>query len=197
MEKREKGLKLIVSSAALLITIICTVITFNTKLSTGKYKLLGSYASVFVLTALLWGFPLKFYVIAMIFDVFATAFGSIINLYRYTEFFDRGLHFFSGLLLAECGMIIIGYVLKKRGLPDDFPVKLLFSAFFAIACAGLWEIYEFLCDVILKIHMQGAGNDTMFDVICGTTGTLTYCALMLIERRFKKNNKDKNKPERS
>ena len=184
MKIKDKKPKLIVSASVLLITVICTVISFRTGLSTGKYKLLGSYASVFVLTALLWGFPLKFYITAMIFDVFATSLGSVINLYRYTEYFDRGLHFFSGLLLTECGLIIIGYILKKRGIHDDFPLKIVFAAFFAIACAGLWEIYEFLADITLKIHMQGAGNDTMYDMICGTIGALAYCALLLIERRF-------------
>ena len=185
MDKREKKIKLIVSSAAMLITIICTIITFSTRLETGKYKLLGSYASIFVVTAALWGFPLKFYIIAMVFDVFSTSFGSIINLYRYTDYFDRSLHYLSGLLLCECGRIIIGYILKKRGLPQDFVVKLSFSAFFSIACAGLWEIYEFLSDVVLSIHMQGRGKDTMFDLICGTLGAVTYCALSVIAERRK------------
>ena len=45
----------------------------------------------------------------------------------------------------------------------------VFSLLFAIACAGVWEIWEFSTDQIFGFTAQNNSlHDTMWDIICGT-----------------------------
>lgn len=150
-------------------------------------KIIGSFASVIAISAVAWKFPKRFYFLAMIFDVFAASFGSVINLYKTVGFYDRFVHYLSGILLAEAGKIIIDHMFKKRNVKDDSFIKLAFAFFFSCACAGFWEIYEFTADILINANMQGGNANTMGDIISGLLGALTYfLAYFLILRRKKR-----------
>ena len=110
----------------------------------------------------------------------------MINLYKYLGFYDRLVHYLSGVILAEAGMILISRIFKKRGLKDDAAVKLIFAFFFSAACAGFWEIYEFTADSLLHIDMQGSNLNTMGDIVSGVLGALTYTAVVSISKNIKK-----------
>ena len=114
MKKHNIKFRIIVSAFALIITAFCTVLSAVIPLETTPVKTAGSFASIFIITAAAWKFPDRFYLLAMIFDIFAAALGSVINLYRYIGFYDRFVHYLSGILLAEAGMLIILYLFKKK-----------------------------------------------------------------------------------
>ena len=175
------------SAAALGVTGICTVITCLTPIETTTMKVVGSFASVLAVSAAAWKFPKRFYYLALIFDFFAAALGSVINLYRSVGFYDRFVHYLSGLLLAEAGVIIIEYLFRKRQIKSDSLIRLVFAFFFSCACAGFWEIYEFTADILIKANMQGDNSNTMGDIVSGVLGALTYfCASLLMMKRKKR-----------
>ena len=186
MKKHNIKVRIIVSAFALIITAFCTVLSAVIPLETTPVKTAGSFASIFIITAAAWKFPDRFYLLAMIFDIFAAALGSVINLYRYIGFYDRFVHYLSGILLAEAGMLIILYLLKKYDLAVKNDITLLFAFFFSSACAGFWEIYEFTADNLLNINMQGNNRNTMGDIVSGVLGAATYFIFMGLYLKRKK-----------
>ena len=178
--------QLIASVAALLLNTLCTAIVFIFGIETTALKIIGSFASIIIVSAVAWMFPLRFYMLAMGFVFFAASLGSCVNLYRHVGFYDLFVHYLSGVLLAEGGRIIIDFVCKKRKLPDDGIVKNLFALFFSCACAGFWEIYEFTADCLINADMQGSKVNTMGDIIAGVLGAVTYFAVsMLLKKKSK------------
>ena len=72
----------------------------------------------------------------------------------------------------------------RRHTPAEPLLCRLFSMFFAIAGAGIWEIYEFTADNLLGINMQGDNTNTMGDIISGTLGALTWFGIhTLVHKR--------------
>lgn len=190
MKTNDAKVKIITSITAVLIAAICMAIALLSPIYTTSFKIIGSFASIAVISIVAWKFPKRFYILAIIFHFFAATLGSIINLYNYIGFYDKLVHYLSGVLLAEAGMIIISFIFKKRSIANDNIIKLLFSFFFSAACAGFWEIYEFTADSILSINMQGANSNTMGDIISGSLGALTYSLIMYAVYR-RKNKKRK------
>ena len=65
--------------SALLIITICTVVSVKTGIDVPTINILGAYISVLLVTAVTWKFPYSFFICAIIFDVFATAGGSVLH----------------------------------------------------------------------------------------------------------------------
>lgn len=184
MKSKDMKFRIIISALGLLTTVICTLASIWTPIETTSVKIIGAFVSVFIVAAVTWKFPRRFFVFAIVFDIFAAAFGSVINLYKYLGFYDRFVHYLSGILLAEAGIIIISYIFEKRKIKRDIPVMLAFSFFFSSACAGFWEIYEFTADNILNINMQGSNLNTMGDIVSGVLGAVTYLILSVLFRKL-------------
>ncbi|MCI7803866.1 MAG: hypothetical protein MR503_02145 [Oscillospiraceae bacterium] len=187
MKTNNTKYRLTVSALTLLVTLLCMAAALLIPLETTTVKIVGSLASVFIVSAAAWKFPTRFYLFAMLFDIFAAALGSVINLYKYIGFYDRFVHYLSGILLAEAGMLIISYIFSVRKIEKDNLIMMLFAFFFSASCAGFWEIYEFTADNLLKTNMQGANNNTMGDIVSGVLGAVTYVVIRtLFYKREKK-----------
>lgn len=184
MKSKDMKFRIAISTVGLMITVICTVLSVLTPIETTSVKIIGAFVSVIIVSAVTWKFPRRFFVLAIIFDIFAAALGSIINLYKYIGFYDRFVHYLSGILLAEAGIIIISYIFEKRKIKRDIPVMLAFSFFFSSACAGFWEIYEFTADNLLNINMQGNNLNTMGDIVSGVLGAATYLIVSAIYMKY-------------
>lgn len=187
MKKSENRLKILLSVCEFLLVGICTAAAYLSPIETTAVKIAGSFASVAIVSLAAWFFPLRFYIFALVFHFFAAPLGSVINLYKYLGCYDRIVHYLSGIILAEAGLILISRIFKKRGLKDDIAVMLMFAFFFSAACAGFWEIYEFTADSLLHIDMQGSNTNTMGDIVSGVLGAATYIAASFIS--IKRNKK--------
>lgn len=186
MKTNNTKYRLTVSALTLLVTLMCMAAALLIPLETTTVKIVGSLASVFIVSAAAWKFPKRFYLFALIFDIFAAALGSVINLYKYIGFYDRFVHYLSGILLAEAGMLIITYIISVRKIEKDNLIMMLFAFFFSASCAGFWEIYEFTADNLLKTNMQGANNNTMGDIVSGVLGAITYVVIRTLFYKRKK-----------
>ena len=119
------------------------------------------------------------------FITFALYFGSMLGFYRLISRYDLFLHASSGFLLFFAAHFFYRFLLRKHpiaNVPIHLPV--IFDLFVSIACAGLWEIYEFSADYLLNQHMQGPMTDSMTDMIAGTIGAIA--AAVLVYRRLKR-----------
>jgi hypothetical protein len=98
---------------------------------------------------------------------------------------DKLEHSCSGILLVFVGFLIFKHINRNEDhLQINNMTIVFFSLFFAIACAGTWEIFEYSVDKFLHLSTQnGSLEDTMQDIICGTTGaiiTSTYLYFRIV-----------------
>lgn len=104
------------------------------------------------------------------------------------EYYDKFLHFTSGILIGFLGIIfyieIFDYHNNKK---TRYSAVTIFTFIFAVAVAGLWEIWEFTTDQLFNLTAQNNDlHDTMWDIICGTTGGSITCVLVYLCEKGKK-----------
>lgn len=177
---RSNKIRIITSLAVLMLNCICTALVYFVPIESTFLKVVGSFASIIIVSAIVWRFPIRFYVVTLGFVAFASPLGSCLNLYRHVEFYDLFVHFLSGILLFEGGRLIIENINRKRQLLQDGFTAGLFAFFFSCACAAFWEIFEYLCDVLINAEMQGSKANTMGDIIAGVLGAVIGALIMLI-----------------
>lgn len=186
--KKDSLKRLIISAAALLILTICTIIYRD---SVPFTSVLGAYLSIIIISAVLFKFSQRLYTMALIFDIFAAVMGSVAGLYGKIPFYDRIVHFISGVILADLGYFLISYLFKKYNVKPIPVICNLFSALFSFACAGIWEIYEFSADLFIKTSMQGSNLDTMGDIVAGVLGGILYIIIIFISGKVSSISKKK------
>ncbi|MGG7078043.1 hypothetical protein [Clostridium sardiniense] len=110
------------------------------------------------------------YVAVLIFIFFSMYLANVLNFYA-IEGYDKMLHLASGLLIGVIGFAIYTYLFNPKKNKDIKPFAMvLFTIMFAVACAGVWEIWEFTTDSLFGLTAQNGLEDTMYDIICGTVG---------------------------
>lgn len=110
------------------------------------------------------------YFLILVFIFFSMYVGNILNIYKLIYFYDKVLHFISGSIIS---IIAVRIFMNYHDIYDKKNFTFIFIVSFSIACAGIWEIYEYTTDVLFNFNSQNASlNDTMQDIICGTLGSL-------------------------
>lgn len=117
-------------------------------------------------------FMLDFGIVALI---FLTLFlGEVIRFYEYVPFWDKALHFQSGLLLGAVGYVAV-YVLnesKHKGFDLNPGFLSVFAVAFSLSIGALWEIVEFAVDNLFMARWQNGLVDTMWDLVADMVGAL-------------------------
>lgn len=96
---------------------------------------------------------------------------NVFNFYS-LEYYDKFLHLISGVILGIIGLVFYMY-LSNNSLDNKMKKStvIIFPMMFAIAAAGIWEIWEFATDQMFGLMAQFNDlHDTMWDIICGTIG---------------------------
>ena len=112
----------------------------------------------------------RLYYSSLIFILLSVFAGRTLNAYGYIPYWDKILHFFSGFIFVGVGKEIY----QKLSSPVHSTwLSILFPLFFAIAAAGLWEMWEFAGDSLFGLSTQNNSlNDTMLDMILGSASAL-------------------------
>lgn len=120
--------------------------------------------------------------------------------YRF-RYWDSILHIFSGASLGALGFSFVSLLNKSESVTFTLsPVFVALFAFcFALSLGAIWEIYEFLIDIILHTNSQkyalesgellvgqAALADTMKDLIIDATGALVMSVAGYISLKYKK-----------
>ncbi len=170
-----------VSLVSLLIILIMSkvlapIIAPNSEL----FDQVGMALAIVALSLLLWRFPIGTYIMAQMFTMSAAA-GSILKLYDMFPGYDRVVHFISGVILGYIGYTIGYYIVKRLELPPERFVIIFIAGLFSFACAGFWEIIEFLTDCVMHMGVQHSNTDTMGDIVAGYLGGTLFQLVKFIE----------------
>ena len=171
-------------------TVCCALSVING--DANLLRIIGSYVAFAAVSILLWRFPLSVQISFLTFVLLASSLGSVLCLYAKLNFFDKIVHYLSGIVLAFAGFYIAKILLNKREIADngDF-FKNTIAFLFSCSCAAFWEIYEFTVDNLLGMESQGNNQNTMGDIIAGVLGAVTYLIVYVVVRRIKFKNKHK------
>ncbi|MGN1062433.1 MAG: DUF2238 domain-containing protein [Candidatus Scatosoma sp.] len=139
-------------------------------------------------------FKIRFnFTVLLSFDIFvvcALHIGSIWDVYSLGFYFDKVVHFASGVIAA-----LIAYSIFTASKNNSLSPLWTFILVFAVSMAigGIWEIGEFTVDGIFGDNSQQymgftermALMDTMTDLICDCAGAIvgSIGALMLLKRK--------------
>ena len=121
----------------------------------------------------------KTQLIYYVFLFIALDLGICLDWYKNAPYFDKVVHFGSGILSALVGYYALVYF-KVMKNPRGF--KMLFIISVCMLVAVGWECFEFCCDKFLGQSMQqlvSVGvDDTMFDLLSAATGSIIGAVLM-------------------
>lgn len=149
---------------------------------TELFDKVGMALAVLALAIFLCRFPVGAYLMANLLTVCAAA-GSILKFYDRFPGYDRVVHFISGLILGYIGVYLVRWLFGRLSLyPEPF-VVILFAGLFSFACAGFWEIIEFLTDCVMHMGVQHGNTDTMGDIVAGYLGGVCFQLHKLFESR--------------
>ena len=180
--------KIITNIVRILIILIAIFLIFQK-----KYKNLGILALTMILTfydkivekflKIQLDQRLKISLIIFIFG--AQCLGTSLEFYDKFPWWDTMLHTVSGLIFFLVGVTVIKQLSKKtENKLIDNKIILAFGICFSLSTGVVWEIFEFVVDIILEENMQLAKGlvgqdaimDTMIDLISVTVGT-TFMAI--------------------
>lgn len=103
-------------------------------------------------------------------------FGEIKKFYQTFWWWDLFLHGAFGALAVLFAIYVFNSSLKKRDqqLQKRFAIFIgIISFCFSVTCSSIWEIFEFVSDMILPEKMvKGGLEDTMTDLIMGAMAAL-------------------------
>ncbi len=128
--------------------------------------------------------------------------GEVRAFYYNVPNWDTILHAFSGMMLAALGFSFISILNRSERVPMNLSPAFVacFTLCFAVTLGVIWEVYEFLADIILHTNMQKyafedgtlkIGNaalfDTMKDLITDFIGALVIAIIGYISQKTRKN----------
>lgn len=111
--------------------------------------------------------------IFIIFVFLAQFLGSILNFYNNIYFYDKVVHFLSGMMIR---ILSLEFLVKNKRYDKKYLFNVIFVLGISFMIAVFWEYFEYTSDYIFKKdaqHVLTTGiNDTMQDMIAATFGTL-------------------------
>lgn len=116
-------------------------------------------------------------ILNLLFCFFAAIVGSTLGGYD-TPYYDKIVHFGSGLLLTIAGYILFCVLKKTRRIEgkEDTIIMFIFINTFNLAIAALWEFYEYSTLVFFNYdcinHYSSGVHDSMTDMLCAFVGGL-------------------------
>jgi hypothetical protein len=115
----------------------------------------------------------------VVFFIFTTLFlGHLLRFYELVPWWDKFLHFQSGLILSVTGFVLV-YILnenEKTRLNLSPLFVAVFAVTFSVTIGVVWEVIEFMGDGLSAAGywqgMSGDNADTMWDLIADLGGSL-------------------------
>ena len=134
-------------------------------------------------------FPTIFNMMIVILVIAAIYLGNAWSFYRLIPIYDKILHTYFGFM---CSLIILCVLIYYNGDRLATPLLLFVVFFFTLGLGGIWEVFEYLCDIItggdsLGINKSIEKNlhpctDIMVDLIVTMGGTLLFYFVLLIDK---------------
>ena len=107
--------------------------------------------------------------------------GSSLGGYASIPHWDTIVHFYSGVLLAWFGLILVVNAEKsiQHSLPHWFKNSVVLMT--PVAFSAVWEVYEYMSDMLLGTSMQAGGlGDTVIDMLAGLLGAFVALIVSML-----------------
>ncbi len=128
------------------------------------------------------------FVLEIVYDIFlilSISFGSIMKFYDQISWWDILCHTYWGYIGCYFGVILL---CKFKYHQMTFFLFIALCFLISMACASIWECFEFTCDRIFSLnvqHWQDTGvYDTMYDILCNFGGALLFTIHFWIDHLF-------------
>ena len=115
------------------------------------------------------------------------------GMYGIFEHYDTIIHALSGVIIALIAYSLFENSKSSKSVSIGWMFVVIFSI--TMACGGLWEIWEFVTDLLMDGNSQrfmgfsgqAALMDTMIDIICDFSGGIlgSIVAVILYKRKVK------------
>lgn len=116
--------------------------------------------------------------VGIIVFLFSTLFlGEVNHFYDTYHWWDAALHFSAGLGLTIFGFVLLKEIYAQSELRSTPAMSSFFAFCFTAMASVVWEIYEFLIDLIdfSDGKMQSSNSDTMVDLIVALGAAFFVC----------------------
>ncbi len=136
----------------------------------------------------------QLYILMLLAFIFTMGGGFVFRFYQIFSYYDTIIHFLNGMNLVILVFVLLYYFVEES---KDYMVPIIFvSVLAAISLGTLWEIYEYLVDLLIKgsnmqrfqdvktgidFIGQRALKDTMIDLIVDTVGAILMGALLYVD----------------
>jgi hypothetical protein len=127
--------------------------------------------------------PPDFQLVAALFVFLSLFLGSAVNWYYRYWWWDMALHAGSGFLVGMVGFLAIFLLNQSDRIPHGMRPAFvcLFAVTFSVTAGVVWEIFEYVMDLIApSLNMQTGEtgvHDTMNDLIVDTAGAVLVAAM--------------------
>lgn len=120
--------------------------------------------------------------ILYLFSTLAYGIGIVLTGYHQLPYYDKFIHLLSGVVFTWLGSFVCCRLTPaQKAACFDEPLNRCFSFCFSLAVAGIWEILEYLTNLLFKNDPQNVLttgiNDTMQDMIMCLLGTVVTILL--------------------
>jgi hypothetical protein len=130
--------------------------------------------------------PLQFELAIVLFVYASIILGEVDNYYERFWWWDVVLHSGSAFAFGFAGFLIL-YTMYIRGKLKASPFLIsIFSFTFGLAIGAVWEIFEFVMDVLFGLNMQKSGlKDTMSDLMVDSLGAGIASSIGYVYLKYK------------
>lgn len=141
---------------------------------------------IYILIPFIFKIKPSYILIYLVFGFISILLGFLIHFYKILTWYDSFTHFIWGFV--SCVIAII--VLKKLKMYNEknllFNIIFIFTFTLSLSC--LWEVFEFIIDIIFKSDMQRKSTgvyDTMKDIIVAILGNVLFIIWYFYEYKYK------------
>lgn len=179
--------------ALLIAVVICMNTSLRGNLHMAPVAAFTCFLAPLVLKIFKMNSSFEIYLVNIIFAFIASILGSMLSFYA-IPYFDKFLHFSSGLFLSMLGYMIYLYFKdgKEPHTSKEKFVALLFVHCFNMTVAVSWEFFEYACLIFLNndaIHHYSSGvHDSMTDMLVAMLGGFIIIGFIFHYYQTKKKN---------
>lgn len=137
-------------------------------------------------------YPAKLYMVLFTFLILAYDVGFVYQGYGYIQYYDKIVHFLSGILFTVMGFCLYYYLHRPQAtFQENWLVCCTYALFFSLFIAVVWEIGEFTGFLLTGHDSQGTLTtgvfDTMEDLISCLVGSVISMSsfILTIKLRIK------------
>jgi hypothetical protein len=104
--------------------------------------------------------------------------GTAAHMYDRYSVYDKITHFAGGVAITAAAACLFRCLVARGYLNWSLSTRLIAAIAVSVSIGGIWEIYEYLGDILFSTGRHAGSLDTIYDLISDTTGSIVSAILM-------------------